>query len=87
MLEITAEEFNKFSNLNDKVRKVEVRAKDYLLQLEPLLQKQKNEGLIDDFEIEPRADFEALTLNLALNPPFCQTAVPVAQLKYTNKFV
>ena len=45
MLEITAEEFKKFSNLNDKVRKVEVRAKDYLLQLEPLLQKQKNEGL------------------------------------------
>ena len=87
MLEITAEEFKKFSNLNDKVRKVEVRAKDYLLQLEPLLQKQKNEGLIDDFEIEPRADFESLTLNLALNPPFCQTAVPVAQLKYTNKFV
>lgn len=41
MLEITAEEFNKFSNLNDKVRKVEVRAKDYLLQLEPLLQKKK----------------------------------------------
>lgn len=54
MLEITAKELNKFSNLNDKVRKVEVRAKDYLLQLEPLLQKQKNEGLIDDFEIEPR---------------------------------
>ena len=54
MLEITAEEFKKFSNLNDKVRKVEVRAKDYLLQLEPLLQKQKNEGLIDDFEIVPR---------------------------------
>lgn len=54
MLEITAEELNKFSNLNDKVRKVEVRAKDYLLQLEPLLQKQKNEGLIDDFEIVPR---------------------------------
>lgn len=51
MLEITAEEFKKFSNLNDKVRKVEVRAKDYLLQLETLLQKQKNEGLIDDFEI------------------------------------
>ena len=41
MLEITAEELNKFSNLNDKVRKVEVRAKDYLLQLEPLLQKKK----------------------------------------------
>ena len=67
MLEITAEEFKKFSNLNDKVRNVEVRAKDYLLQLEPLLQKQKNEGLIDDFEIEPRADFDALTFILALN--------------------
>jgi hypothetical protein len=45
MLEITAEELNKFSNLNDKVRKVEVRAKDYLLQLEPLLQKQLNKML------------------------------------------
>ena len=54
MLEIPAEELTKFSTLNDKVRKVEVRAKDYLLQLEPLLQKQKNEGLIDDFEIVPR---------------------------------
>ena len=45
MLEITAEELNKFSNLNDKVRKEEFRAKDYLLQLEPLLQKQKNKML------------------------------------------
>jgi hypothetical protein len=33
------------------------------------------------------AVFEALTFNLALNPPFCQTAVLVAQLKYTNKLV
>ena len=45
------------------------------------------------------ADLEALTFNLALMlievqmlklalmPPFCQTAVLVAQLKYTNKLV
>ena len=30
---------------------------------------------------------EVQMLKLALMPPFCQTPVLVAQLKYTNKFV
>ena len=34
-----------------------------------------------------KSSIEELLLNLALNPPFCQTAVLVAQLKYTNKLV
>ena len=34
-----------------------------------------------------KSSIEEPPLNLALNPPFCQTAVLVAQLKYTNKLV
>lgn len=51
---LTEQQTQKFSNINDKVRKEEIRARNYIIKLKRYLIHHQELGLLDDFEIDFR---------------------------------